>query len=128
MFGFTFIVWTRFVLEAERHDKRFRALARPVASLRRLEEVDRSAVTKGEFRRRVAETLMADPRRILDFYGMVEQVGTVLVDCEAGNKHAPAFADVLIRRPGTLSPVEVGETGVIEVLARCRRAIPARRC
>ncbi len=84
------------------------------------------AVTKGEFRRRVAETLMADPRRILDFYGMVEQVGTVLVDCEAGNKHAPAFADVLIRRPGTLSPVEVGETGVIEVLSALPTSYPGQ--
>jgi len=48
---------------------------------------------------------------------MVEQVGTVFVDCEAGNKHSPAFADVILRRPLSLAPAEVGETGMIEVLS-----------
>ena len=111
VFGFTFIVWTRFLLEAERRDKRFHAPHAMLLHSGGWKKLTVQAVTKGEFRRRVAETLTVDPRRILDFYGMVEQVGTVLVDCEVGNKHAPAFADVLIRRPCTLSPVEVGETG-----------------
>ena len=75
------------------------------------------AVSKDEFSRRTAAVLGADPRRILDFYGMVEQVGTVFVDCEAGNKHAPAFADVILRRPLSLAPADVGETGIIEVLS-----------
>ena len=43
------------------------------------------AVTKEEFSRRIGgRARLPDPRQILDFYGMVEQVGTVLVDCEAG--------------------------------------------
>ena len=44
-------------------------------------------------------------------------MGTVFVDCEAGNKHAPAFADVILRRPLSLLPADVGETGIIEVLS-----------
>ena len=75
-------------------------------------------MTKEEFSRRVGAVLGAAPRQVLDFYGMVEQVGTVLVDCPAGHKHAPAFADVLIRRPYTLAPAGPGEEGIIEVLER----------
>ena len=47
VFGFTFIVWTRFLLEAERREKRFRVAARHAASLRRLEEVDRRGGDQG---------------------------------------------------------------------------------
>jgi hypothetical protein len=57
---------------------------------------------------------------------MVEQVGTVFVDCEAGNKHAPAFADVILRRPGSLAPVDVGETGMIEVVSTLPTSYPGQ--
>ncbi len=70
--------------------------------------------------------LGADPRQVLDFYGMVEQVGTVLVDCPAGHKHAPAFADVLIRRPYTLAPAGLGEPGIIEVLSALPASYPGQ--
>jgi hypothetical protein len=75
------------------------------------------AVSKDDFTRGTAAVLGTIPSRILDFYGMVEQVGTVFVDCEAGNKHAPAFADVILRRPLSLAPADLGETGMIEVLS-----------
>ena len=55
---------------------------------------------------------------------MVEQVGTVFVDCPAGNKHAPAFADVILRRPLSLAPADVGETGIIEVLSTLPTSYP----
>ena len=43
-----------------------------------------------------------------------------------GNKHAPAFADVLIRRPYTLAPADVGETGIIEVLSALPTSYPGQ--
>jgi len=55
---------------------------------------------------------------------MIEQVGTVFVDCPAGNKHAPAFADVLVRRPGTLQPVVPGQRGIIEVVSTLPASYP----
>ena len=84
------------------------------------------AVDKEAFARRLAEMLGCPPERILDFYGMIEQVGTVLVDCAAGHKHAPAFADVLIRRPHTLAPADFGETGMIEVLSVLPSSYPGQ--
>ncbi len=57
---------------------------------------------------------------------MIEQVGTVFVDCDAGNKHAPAFADVVIRRPYSLQPVAIGESGIIEVLSVLPTSYPGQ--
>jgi hypothetical protein len=54
---------------------------------------------------------------VLDFYGMVEQVGTVFVDCPQQNKHAPVFAEVLVRSPGSMRAAAPGEEGLIELVS-----------
>lgn len=124
LFGFTFIVWTQFVLQAERQGMAFCAPEAVLLHSGGWKKLASQAVSKEEFNRRTAAVLGADPGQVLDFYGMVEQVGTVFVDCQAGNKHAPAFADVIIRRPLTLQPAEVGETGIIEVLSALPTSYP----
>ncbi len=124
LFGFTFVVWTQFVVEAER---RRMVLHAPEAILLHSggwKKLAAQAVSKDEFNRRAAAVLDADPRHILDFYGMVEQVGTVFVDCEAGNKHAPAFAEAILRQPLSLMPADVGQPGIIEVLSALPTSYP----
>lgn len=126
VFGFTFVVWTRFALEVERRGLRVRAPEALLLHSGGWKKLQAESVDKDDFRWRVAAALGCDERRILDFYGMVEQVGTVFVDCEDGNKHAPAFADVVIRRPGSLQPVEVGEAGIIEVVSTLPTSYPGQ--
>ena len=111
-------------LEAERRGVAFDAPEAILLHSGGWKKLAAQAVSKDEFSRRTAAVLGTDPRRILDFYGMVEQVGTVFVDCPAGNKHAPAFADVILRRPLSLRPVDVGETGIIEVLSALPTSYP----
>ena len=124
LFGFTFMVWTHFILEAERRGATFHAPLSILLHSGGWKKLAAEAVSKDDFNRRAAAVLDADPGRVLDFYGMVEQVGTVFVDCQAGNKHAPAFADVILRQPLSLLPVEVGQTGIIEVLSALPTSYP----
>ena len=124
LFGFTFIVWTQFVVEAERRGIAFSASDAVMLHSGGWKKLAAQAVSKDEFNRRSAAVLGAKTEQILDFYGMVEQVGTVFVDCSAGNKHAPAFADVILRRPLSLHPAEVGQTGIIEVLSALPTSYP----
>ncbi len=126
LFGFTFMVWTRFVVEAERRNVRFSASQATLLHSGGWKKLSAQAVSKEEFTGRTAAVLGAPESSILDFYGMVEQVGTVFVDCPAGNKHAPAFADVVIRRPKTFEPVAPGETGVIEVVSVLPTSYPGQ--
>ncbi len=125
-FGFTFVVWTQFTLEAERRGVAFSAPEAILLHSGGWKKLAAAAVSKDELSRRTAAVLGADPCRVLDFYGMVEQVGTVFVDCESGNKHAPAFADVILRRPLTLQPSEPGEPGIIEVLSVLPTSYPGQ--
>lgn len=126
LFGFTFIVWSRFVLEAEAAGLSFAAPAAQLLHSGGWKKLTAQAVGKEEFNARTGAVLGMPPTSALDFYGMVEQVGTVFVDCPAGNKHAPAFADVVIRRPYTLEPVRPGETGIIEVVSVLPTSYPGQ--
>ena len=126
IFGFTFMIWSRFVRAAEVRGVRFAAPSGVVLHSGGWKKLEAEAVSKAVFNERLSNLLGMDPGAVLDFYGMVEQVGTVFVDCMAGNKHAPAFADVVIRSPHMLEPVAPGETGIIEVVSVLPTSYPGQ--
>ncbi len=53
--------------------------------------------------------------RVVDYYGMVEQVGMIYPLCEHGFRHVPVWADVLVRDAYSLQVVE-GQPGQIQLL------------
>jgi len=57
--------------------------------------------------------------RVVDYYGLVEQVGVIFPLCESGYRHPPAWAGVLVRDPYTLRAVEdaPGQLQLLNVLA-----------
>jgi hypothetical protein len=81
------------------------------------------AVDNAEFRRRFeADTGL---RRIHNFYGMVEQIGTVYVEGPSGDGlYCPDFADIVIRDPHTWQEAPIGTPGVVEVLSTLPRSYP----
>jgi hypothetical protein len=88
---------------------------------KRLQE---QAVTPTAYATGVAATLGCTADRIVDFYGMVENVGVIYPDCASGNKHVPAFADVVIREPLTLEPVAAGQHGLVQVCSALPASFP----
>ena len=55
--------------------------------------------------------------RVVNFYGMAEQVGSVFLEGEDGCLHAAAAADVIIRDPQTLAEQPPGIPGLIQVVS-----------
>jgi hypothetical protein len=55
---------------------------------------------------------------------MVENVGVVYPDCERGNKHVPAFAEVIVRSPLSLAPVKAGKQGLLQVCSVLPTSFP----
>ncbi len=78
--------------------------------------LEASAVDKPTFNARVSAVWGVKPERVVDFYGLVEQVGVPYPDCAAGHKHVPYWADIVIRRADSLEPASVGEVGLIQLL------------
>lgn len=56
---------------------------------------------------------------VLDYYGLVEQVGVICPLCTAGARHVPRWADVIVRDPWTLQPLatDAGQLQFMNTLA-----------
>lgn len=63
-------------------------------------------------------------RRIHSYYGMVEQTGSVFMECENGHYHTSIFSDIIIRRSYDFSLANVGEEGIIQVLSILPKSYP----
>ena len=124
VYGFTFILWNHLVqpLLAENVCLHLRnAWVLHSGGWKRLQD---QAVGKAVFNEQSAKVFGCAPERIIDFYGMVESVGVIFPDCCAGNKHAPAFGDVIVRSPVTLAPVRAGEQGIVQVCSILPTSFP----
>lgn len=122
MFGFTFMVWKHFVQALQREGRQLdfpQGLLLHSGGWKKLQD---EAVDNATFKAILRER--TGLQRVHNFYGMAEQVGSVFVECEHGVLHAPAFADVLVRRPGDWGVAEVGEQGLIQVLSVLPRSYP----
>ncbi|HEX4809725.1 MAG TPA: acyl-protein synthetase [Bryobacteraceae bacterium] len=113
MFGFTFMVWRYFYerLRGRGFDLSHGILLHS-GGWKKLEDM---AVGNDVFKQRLErETGL---RRIYNFYGMVEQTGSIYVEGEDGFLYAPNFADIIVRDPVTLAPAAIGQPGIIQVLS-----------
>jgi len=123
-YGFTYVIWTQLVQPLQRQ-----GITLDIPNVRVLhsggwKRLEREAVTKDAFIGGVASVFGCSPDRVIDFYGMVENVGVVYPDCERGNKHVPAFAEVVVRNPMTLEPVAVGQQGLVQVCSVLPTSFP----
>jgi phenylacetate-coenzyme A ligase PaaK-like adenylate-forming protein len=124
VYGFTYVIWTQFV-----QPLRERGIKVDIPDVQVLhsggwKRLEQQSVTKDVFIQGVADIFGCQPNRVVDYYGMVENVGVVYPDCDHGYKHVPAFADVIIRDPLTLAPVERGRPGVVQVCSVLPTSFP----
>lgn len=124
VYGFTFILWNHLVKPLMEEGI---CLNLPNARIlhsggwKRLQD---QAVKKTAFNDQLARVFGCSTDRITDFYGMVESVGVIYPDCPEGNKHGPAFGDVIVRNPLTLEPVAEGEHGIVQVCSVLPTSFP----
>lgn len=124
LFGFTFMIWQHF------YKKLLGTGYRPDLSKGILihgggwKKLTSKQVSPAEFKQRLHEVCGILPENIHDYYGMVEQTGTIYMECECGHLHTSVFSDVLIRRPLDFSLAENGEEGIIEVVSVLPESYP----
>jgi hypothetical protein len=124
VYGFTYVIWQHLVIPLQA-----RGVSLGMPNVRVLhsggwKRLQDKAVTPSAFAKGVASVFGCAEERILDFYGMVENVGVIYPDCDQGNKHVPAFAEVIVRDPLTLAPVKVGQQGLVQVCSVLPTSFP----
>lgn len=124
VYGFTYVIWNHLVKPLEAKGITLNLPNARILHSGGWKRLQQQAVTREAFARGVASVFGCSNDRVIDFYGMVENVGVVYPDCAQGNKHVPAFADVIIRDPLTLDPVAVGQRGLVQVCSALPTSFP----
>lgn len=119
IFGFTFMVW-QYLFNAKRPDIDLsQAILIHSGGWKKLIELQ---VDNDTFKRKFKEKFGLE--KIYNFYGMVEQVGSVFLENNKGFLHCPNFADIIIRNPADFSVQPHGKEGLIQVISVLPKSYP----
>ena len=125
LFGFTFMVWQYFYKELVRlraEGITFDLSDGVLVHGGGWKKLASEAVSPEEFHDRLKAVCGLD--KIHDYYGMVEQTGSIYMQCECGHLHASIFSDVIVRRPEDFSECGTGEKGILQVVSTIPESYP----
>lgn len=115
VFGFTFMIWEHFYKALQNVNKTIdlsRGIMFHGGGFKKLME---QAVDNETFKERLKS--VCHIQEVYNYYGMVEQTGSIFMECEHGHLHASIFSDVLIRNPKDFSLCKEGEKGLIQLVS-----------
>ncbi len=115
LFGFTYMIWQHFYQELIRTGYRPDLSRGTLVHGGGWKKLVSKAVSPERFREELQN--VSGLKNIYDYYGMVEQTGTIYMECECGHLHTSVFSDVIVRRPRDFSIADIGETGMIETVS-----------
>jgi hypothetical protein len=121
-FGFTFVIWNDLLDKLEEEGIRLKfpkAILIHGGGWKKLTDL---AVSNEEFKDRVKDRLGVD--KVLNYYGMAEQTGSLYFECEESYLHTTPFGYIIIRDFKDLSVSENGEVGIVQLLSVIPRSDP----
>ncbi|MBA3816416.1 MAG: hypothetical protein H0X29_07840 [Parachlamydiaceae bacterium] len=120
IFGFTYILWEHFLADSTPGEFDFsHAILFHGGGWKKLKE---KSIENDVFKKELKKYF--NLLHCHSFYGMVEQIGSIFVECEEGNLHCPSFADVIVRNPISWQPAQQGQIGVIQALSLLPTSYP----
>lgn len=122
-FGFTYLVWSKFVEKLQSLNLTMNihpdSLLIHGGGWKKL--VDKN-ISNNEFKNNLNNILGL--KKVYNYYGMIEQVGSVFMECENGMLHCSNYSDVIIRNKSKYSHVGFGEEGLIQVISLLPTSYP----
>ena len=85
-------------------------------------KLEKLKISNNLFKKKLFEKLKLV--NIYNYYGMVEQAGTIFMECAHGNLHAADNSDVIIRDPETHVPLPHGVRGLVQVFSGIQKSYP----
>ena len=116
LFGFTFLIW-KYLAKKEINISN-RCIILHGGGWKKMVDL---SVNKLEFNRCLNKTINIE--KIINYYGMVEQVGSIFMECESGFYHCSNFSDIIVR-DANFNSLKVGEKGLIQMLSVLPKSYP----
>lgn len=122
LFGFTFMIWEHFRSALRDAGVKLALDGGVLIHGGGWKKLSEQAVDREKFNQAIHE--VSGIARVHNYYGMVEQTGSIFMECEAGKLHASIFSDVLIRDHRNFSVLPHGQAGLIQLLSLLPTSYP----
>ena len=122
LFGFTFMIWEHFYKELERLDMHLPLDGAVLIHGGGWKKLLAEAVDNETFKKSLQSR--CGNITVLNYYGMVEQTGSIFMECEHGRLHASNYSDIIIRNPNDFSVCKKGEKGLVQLVSLLPESYP----
>lgn len=122
LFGFTFIIWQHFYRTLKALDYRLDLSNGILIHGGGWKKFLDQAVSKNDFKKSLYDICFI--RNVYDYYGMVEQTGSIFMQCNYGHLHTSSFSDIIVRNPKNFKECSVNEKGLMQVISVLPRSYP----
>jgi phenylacetate-coenzyme A ligase PaaK-like adenylate-forming protein len=122
IFGFTFMIWQHFYKQLIEKNIKLDLSNSVLIHGGGWKKLVNESISSNEFKKKLE--YVCGIKNIHDYYGMVEQTGSIYMECEYGYLHTSIFSDVIIRKAFDFSIAEKGEKGIIQVLSVLPNSYP----
>ncbi len=114
IFGFTAIIWEYFYNELEQYSKKLDLHNAILIHGGGWKKMINQSVDDSTFKNKLNE--YTGINNIYNYYGMVEQTGSIFVQCKCGYFHTSIFSDIIIRNK-TLAIAPNNTKGMVQILS-----------
>jgi phenylacetate-coenzyme A ligase PaaK-like adenylate-forming protein len=122
IFGFTFVIWESLIQQLELKGVNLDFSNAFIVHGGGWKKLENQKVSSDEFKKRIYDNTGCS--KVHNYYGMIEQTGSIYMECPQGNLHAPPGSDFLIRSTHTLKPLSQGESGLIQLFSNIQTSYP----
>ena len=122
MFGFTFMIWKHFYKELLSKEIKFNLSNSVLVHGGGWKKLTNEKISNEIFKLKLSKVI--GNSKIYDYYGMVEQTGSIFMECEEGFLHSSIFSDIIVRRPENFKIADFGEKGILQVISILPKSYP----
>ena len=121
VFGFTYMIWEYFYKKLFDHSKSINLENAIMLHGGGWKKLTDQSVDNNTFKKEIKK--VSSISSIYNYYGMVEQSGSIFVECEEGYLHTSIYSDVIMRR-NDFTICDKNETGIIQVISLLPTSYP----
>lgn len=115
IFGFTFMIWEYLLNELKRKNIKLSLENSIMIHGGGWKKLTQQAVDNNKFKEIIRELIGTN--KVYNYYGMVEQTGSIYMECEEGHLHASIFSDIIVRDAKDFSTLDNGKEGLIQLVS-----------
>ncbi len=123
IFGFTSSIWFDLINEMKRKKIRLKKNSGMIIHGGGWKKMTKFRVNNTKFKNEAKNVLGVN--KIYNYYGMIEQTGSVFLECEKGYFHCSLFSDILIRN-SKLELCKTNQAGLIQTLSLLPASYPGQ--